>query len=373
MWRATRGRWLPVSFQNTQGGLGGLGCLASWHGSSELLSSEDPLGPQLITHKPPSLETLLSYCQGLSSSGGVRSGQRAFAPGEVETSPAGRRKKGEGEGCPGHPAAHGSRAGEGVGIARDRGRPRVLTHGQPQDVVGAGQGEAEPLGVVAHGLGEARRGSPAGPAAKPPRAPDPWDGPTPPPSRTTHRPVQQSQQVLLIGVQQSDLRPAGPPGQVGAQGQAEHSQQPHAQGGQQRGALRVERPRGRHAGRGLAVRLPTTSRPRGRPPAAAPEPSRAGGHRLGVQGGCTALRGGPGPEPRLGVGCTALRDWAGATDAGQGEGLTGWKPMTEHLVVRRGVRRQIPQCAAGRAGAWRGGRGGAGPNGAWPDGGVAGA
>lgn len=210
------------------------------------------MGPQLITHKPPSLETLLSYCQGLSSSGGVRSGQRAFAPGEVETSPAGRRKKGEGEGCPGHPAAHGSRAGEGVGIARDRGRPRVLTHGQPQDVVGAGQGEAEPLGVVAHGLGEARRGSPAGPAAKPPRAPDPWDGPTPPPSRTTHRPVQQSQQVLLIGVQQSDLRPAGPPGQVGAQGQAEHSQQPHAQGGQQRGALRVERPRGRHAGRGLA-------------------------------------------------------------------------------------------------------------------------
>lgn len=53
------------------------------------------------------------------------------------------------------------------------------------------------------------------------------------PRPPTHRRVQQSQQVLLIRVQESDRRPAGPPNQVGAQSQAEQSQQPHPQGGQQ--------------------------------------------------------------------------------------------------------------------------------------------
>lgn len=65
----------------------------------------------------------------------------------------------------------------------------------------------------------------------------PWPFQYPAPVSTTHRRVQQPQQVLLIGVQESDLRPAGPPNQVGAQSQAEQSQQPHPKGGQQAWAL----------------------------------------------------------------------------------------------------------------------------------------
>lgn len=60
------------------------------------------------------------------------------------------------------------------------------------------------------------------------------------PSATTHRLVHQSQQVLLSGVQESDPRPAGPPNQVGAQSEAEQSQQPRRQGGQQARTLRGE-------------------------------------------------------------------------------------------------------------------------------------
>lgn len=55
----------------------------------------------------------------------------------------------------------------------------VLTHRQPQNVVGGGQGKAEPPGVVAH-----------------------------------CRLVQQSQQVLLIRVLESDLWPAGSSNQL---------------------------------------------------------------------------------------------------------------------------------------------------------------
>lgn len=57
------------------------------------------------------------------------------------------------------------------------------------------------------------------------------------PSSAAHRLVQQPQQVLLIGVQESDPWAAGPPHQVGAQSQAEQRQQPRPEGGQQRWAL----------------------------------------------------------------------------------------------------------------------------------------
>lgn len=83
-----------------------------------------------------------------------------------------------------------------------------------------------------------RRGERFTRASRPPRrAPGRASSPPPPP---THRRVQQSQQVLLIRVQERDRRPAGPPNQVGAQSQAEQSQQPHPQGGQQAWVLRGE-------------------------------------------------------------------------------------------------------------------------------------